>query len=186
MKKLMIALAAVAMAATSQAALYNWKAVAGYVYDAGQATTKADGTAYLFNAGTVSQQALLTAILGGTDISSLSYVSTGAMSGGRVQPTADFTYNGVAGGSTWDAYMAVVKGDAVYISALKTGIVAPADQSATAIAISSNTTASQAALKTSDTFSGAGWYAATPAPEPTSGLLLLLGVAGLALRRKRA
>ena len=27
---------------------------------------------------------------------------------------------------------------------------------------------------------------ATPAPEPTSGLLLLLGVAGLALRRKRA
>ena len=27
---------------------------------------------------------------------------------------------------------------------------------------------------------------ATPAPEPTSGLLLLLGVAGLALKRKRA
>ena len=31
---------------------------------------------------------------------------------------------------------------------------------------------------------GAGWTAA--APEPTSGLLLLLGVAGLALKRKRA
>ena len=33
------------------------------------------------------------------------------------------------------------------------------------------------------TYSGAGWYAV---PEPTSGLLLLIGVAGLALKRKRA
>lgn len=32
-------------------------------------------------------------------------------------------------------------------------------------------------------YGSAGWYAV---PEPTSGLLMLLGVAGLALRRKRA
>lgn len=31
-----------------------------------------------------------------------------------------------------------------------------------------------------------GWTAASDVPEPTSGILLLLGVAGLALRRKRA
>ena len=33
---------------------------------------------------------------------------------------------------------------------------------------------------------GAGWYQAAAVPEPTSGLLMLLGMAGLALRRRRA
>ena len=37
-----------------------------------------------------------------------------------------------------------------------------------------------------ETGTGAGWYMTAAAPEPTSGLLLLLGVAGLALKRKRA
>ena len=35
-------------------------------------------------------------------------------------------------------------------------------------------------------YAGAGWYGAAAVPEPTSGLLMLLGMAGLALRRKRA
>ena len=38
----------------------------------------------------------------------------------------------------------------------------------------------------SEGYAGAGWYTAAAAPEPTSGLLLLLGMAGLALRRKQA
>ena len=36
------------------------------------------------------------------------------------------------------------------------------------------------------TFEGGGTWTAAAVPEPTSGLLLLLGVAGLALKRKRA
>ena len=39
------------------------------------------------------------------------------------------------------------------------------------------------ALPTAEAAVGAGW---SVAPEPTSGLLLLIGVAGLALKRKRA
>ena len=38
--------------------------------------------------------------------------------------------------------------------------------------------------KASEGYASSGWY--TTVPEPTSGLLLLLGVAGLALKRKRA
>ena len=46
---------------------------------------------------------------------------------------------------------------------------------------------SSTTLKALDvTGTGAGWYMTAAAPEPTSGLLLLLGVAGLALKRKRA
>ena len=46
-----------------------------------------------------------------------------------------------------------------------------------------------AARSASDEYQGAGWYSVastSPVPEPTSGLLMLLGVAGLALKRKRA
>lgn len=42
------------------------------------------------------------------------------------------------------------------------------------------------AMSASSGYQGAGWYATSNVPEPTSGLLMLLGVAGLALKRKRA
>ena len=47
---------------------------------------------------------------------------------------------------------------------------------------------SSAAAMSASSFNGAGWYTGgtSSVPEPTSGLLMLLGVAGLALKRKRA
>ena len=41
-------------------------------------------------------------------------------------------------------------------------------------------------FKNATSFGSAGWYTTEAVPEPTSGLLMLLGMAGLALRRKRA
>ena len=54
----------------------------------------------------------------------------------------------------------------------------------TALAIPPGTT-STVFNKDAKGFVNAGWYTAS-VPEPTSGLLLLLGVAGMALRRRRA
>ena len=49
------------------------------------------------------------------------------------------------------------------------------------------TMSGDAAKSASGGYQGAGWYTASSnVPEPTSGLLMLLGVAGLALKRKRA
>ena len=55
--------------------------------------------------------------------------------------------------------------------------------------INAGGTSGAAAMSASDGWQGAGWYsvaATSNVPEPTSGLLMLLGVAGLALKRKRA
>ena len=54
--------------------------------------------------------------------------------------------------------------------------------------INAAASSSAAAMSASGGYQGAGWYsvATSPVPEPTSGLLMLLGVAGLALKRTRA
>ena len=51
--------------------------------------------------------------------------------------------------------------------------------------IDAGSTSGALAKSASGGWQGAGWYAQS-VPEPTSGLLMLLGVAGLALKRKRA
>ena len=186
MKKLMIALAVVAMGVAANAASFAWSVPSGRIFD-GTGTTGAAGygptvglTAYLFDAGVYSQETLVTALSGaGADYTkAIAGASTVVNSDARVDAKS-FTY-GVT--ESFNAYFVIVGDDKVFISdSMASGIQASAEQ---AIDFASVSTPSKATF-TSGTFAtnGAGWYAV---PEPTSGLLMLLGMAGLALRRRRA
>ena len=189
MKKLMIALAAVAMGVAANAASFAWQVPSGRIFD-GTGTTGAAGysptvgmTAYLFDAGVYSQETLVSALSGaGADYTkAIAGASTVVNSDARVDAKS-FTYSVT---ESFDAYFVIVGDDKVFISdAMASGIQASAEQ---AIDFASVSTPSKTTF-TSGTFAanGAGWYSTAAVPEPTSGLLLLLGVAGLALKRKRA
>lgn len=200
MKKLIIALCATAMAVCANAATTKWAITTGSggVYKPGTTTMlSGDYAAYVFCSQTadtattatiLTQSGLLTALRNGDDISSLGAITTVAVSGGAIAQTY-FTSDDFAASKSTKMYFAVIVDDDVYIS----GVSTKTSNATTSQTLTINPTAtSQSALKDIDTaFGSAGWYtfAASPTPpipEPTSGVLMLLGFAGLALRRKRA
>ena len=173
-------------AVAANAASFSWKTNAmGKVYEANSTTLLGTGTAYLFDSGKVTQAAVLTAFNAGTAISTLAYADTGSVSSGVISETFDVPA-GYATGDAFNGYFAIVVNDTIYIGPTVTAETpATGDKSMSFNAKSS----SQAAAFDKATFGDAGWYkkqSSEPIPEPTSGLLMLLGFAGLALRRRRA
>ena len=188
MKKLMIALAAVAVAAGVQAASFSWKTSAtGKVYNPGTETLLASATAYLFDATAVTQASLVSAFAtGGLDLSSKGSLSSQSISNGAIG-TTEFV-DSTAAGDTLTAYFASIitidSKDYLFISdeVAKIGV----EGKTSAMSFSVKTSSQAAALDAAGGYSSAGWYTTAAVPEPTSGLLMLLGMAGLALRRRRA
>ena len=179
MKKLIIALSVVVAATAIQAATFKWSTGMGQaLYKAGS-STKLDATytAYLFDANTYAQATLVSDFTGeGIDFSkkldSKSVSSSGTLSAGD-----GFA---VTSGTSYDLYIAIVDGSNVYVGPNRVATGPDGDKSSSVMF--STTTSSKLAPVTT-AYAGAGWYTV---PEPTSGLMLLLGVAGLALKRKRA
>ena len=187
MKKLMIAAAIICSAVIAQAASLKW---GGAIADPNYATSGSyddyqayPATAMLLWSATAFTDAatkLDGATVGSTADNGGTVVQTYAIGSNEAENLWAFTsdYNKV--GQDVNGYYAVLvtSGDGKSASYYAIGSVSG---DATTVA---NLTVN--ATWGDTTFLQQGGYTATVAPEPTSGLLILLGMAGLALRRKRA
>lgn len=191
MKKLVAMLGAVAFAAVAQAASVDWTATALYTYN-GTETVSASGSrmiAYVFfsdSADTLtSTMGTLSTALAKGDLTGLSGAAgskanyTGTAWNNKINASESYI-TGLAAGDTYGQivfFNAETADDATYfyVSNMATATL-DAENPTTMAFLSQKTAMSNAS----------NWTAVSDVPEPTSGILLLLGMAGLALRRKRA
>lgn len=182
MKKIMIVAAIALCAICSQAAQFKWNAMAikdGYSAT-NPGTQNATGTAYLLFESVIAHDSVLSGIQAGTytaaSIADAATSSKALASGNAVVNTAFDFATAKAVGEMEQAYFVLFApdGKSVYISSLAEAEVKATGAGTFAFG---QQTASASAT---------GWSSTSAAPEPTSGMLILLGVAGLALRRRRA
>ena len=158
MKKLLVLAAAIVAGVAANAASFNWSAANIYSSDL---TTKYTGTINLYVSGVSDLDGIVL-----STVSANNGVVTTALAGNA------FSSDKLFAGNSYDFFFTFEDGDKVFTSATK---------SATAQATATATI--QFANMASQTQNASNWAAV---PEPTSGLLILLGMAGLALRRRRA
>ena len=180
MKKLMFMLAAATMAACSQAASVDWTCT--NVKDgSGNAIS---GIAYFVNAATLSQSdaAAFTKASDWTTALSGAYSWTPSTAGKYTAAAAvDNAKLGLSDATASQAYLVIFDTATItdashyYMTEVKSFDTYAGTETAS-VKWGSQSAASQAA----------GAWTSVNVPEPTSGLLMLLGMAGLALRRKRA
>ena len=194
MKKLMIALAAVACATAVQAAAFSWSTTNKFTDDTGTVITTADGYSSALNGGSIVlvKLAALDAgydwanatVVAGQDAPTIKTTNP-ASTKGRLSAVYGFTYDDETPANnpikTGDILGVMFKDSEGNLSQL----VYASDMTTTVddVYVVSGLTSD---AWSGDTFTYATGGNFTAVPEPTSGLLMLLGMTGLALRRRRA
>ena len=180
MKKMMMLAGAVALAACAQAATVSWSCTKVYT---GDTENKAAGVAYFLTtsmASVDSWASLKSASEFNTALSG-KYSFTPATAGTYTHDAVENATLGLADATDYTAYLlvfdtATITDSSKYYITSTAALTTMGGTSTKALTFGSQKDASQAA---------AGWTTVST-PEPTSGLLLLLGLAGVALKRKRA
>ena len=183
MKKLMLVLAAVAMAASVQAAAFKWQSAAGgAIYQAGGESVLSGASVYLFDTSAYTYAQLFDAFAGdGISFSKAMDSATLGADGKFAAVTTPVTSD-----KAYSMYVAIVDGDNLFVSDLKNYTGPSGDKTTTvSFTLTAKTKLDAIEIENGTGITGAGWYT-TAVPEPTSGLLMLLGMAGLALKRKHA
>lgn len=182
MKKLMIAAAIICAAIVSQAASVDWTCT---LVKKGSSGDSNSGIAYLMLASDVADFTALKgkgaeAINSALNKALISY--TPGTAGNYKHDAVSNASLGLADGTEYgDVYLVIFDTATVtdaskfYVTPTKSLLTLTGDNTAS-LSFGSQSTASK---------SDANW-GSVAAPEPTSGILLLLGMAGLALKRKRA
>ena len=189
MKKILLACAAVTLVAVAQAASINW--TISNVYQSGNTSEKISAgsyTAYLFvteNTTDVSlkttSMAAVQAILGSEDLTGLANLAAVSKTNTGLGVWAGATgLTGFSSGAL--SAFAVIIDSTDLASAEHYLLVSNGTEKSVTFSSASGAKVLAFGDQTALT-QGDGWQAV---PEPTTGLLLLIGMAGLALRRKQA
>ena len=178
MKKLLLAASAVVFGVASQAATFNWIVYSDWVSADGE--NPLEVAVYAFDA-LANPLASVTAALDGNDLSILD----SAVAQGVVSDEGAFKFTG----NTLSDDGGNPPSSSVYVILLDTDSASTATGYFASNLNSVELTDAVMAGKANfywDEISVTSFTPMSDVPEPTSGLLLLLGVAGLALRRKQA
>lgn len=192
MKKLLFMLAAVVAVATAQAAYVDWQYSTSEAKSGGSDWTSGY-TAYLLTADAWSgiSSAVTAENLASAASDSSAFYLASSTKKNNLYSTGASGSAGVrqAEGDSGNYYVILATSDGYAIALNNVAVTAYTDKSGAGTGLTPNTTISTSSAVAGTSFSftaySSGGGGTTDVPEPTSGLLLVIGGAMLALRRRR-
>lgn len=191
MKKIMITVAIVCAAVMAQAATVSWGNGFGInAYNQpGDEGVAYSGTIYLMNGDATSAASFINTVLAAGDGYAAAFntavgSSVASMSHTDFEPPRKVFDTTISGAQSFYVVALDSANNGVYVSEVVSVTIESTGSSYDVTFYHYAPYENAAFASTQTSYAGAGWY--TAVPEPTSGLLMLVGLAGLALRRRRA